>query len=725
MTLSQTQQCFGYEEIQEEAFQYLLENKAEIPGDVITSQFTNNNDVNPPTDESTCNKSNKQKRKDRKKNKNKKENRQFQLVFMGEVGGTSPSTFENIHQTNPNSINAIPISEDPNFKNLNTRPLSEINTSIDNMALNSPSVAREDIIADFLVVGASQFYNPDQNNNYDYEKQVTDWAASVIKSQNLSEDQSLAVIANVMERLYFNYNDGRNFTSTADNDNRFFSQMSAGLITGNELQGGVCDDISAVGCTLYNSLYPDKDCLIMNISRPSLGDPKDIGVQHQVMIVGNGTTDYKMIDGGTINRTQNNNFINANPDNTILSQDQSMFIKLEKVENGKIRDLYVQKTEYGQFMDNLMSNNQDLPGESITKNLNARQYKSIMGGAYNEWKKNEKTKRVDYGGGSLNQADGSQVYAVYARYSKDKNGKGGFSIALSGAQVNKEYNATTSAIDGIFDVTQSTSGGSEQLRGQINISGYKGQTFYLNPSWSLKAKEFYNFTGFAGLGGTTFGTQTTTTNINTPYGVFSNSYNRDLTNTVGMNFDGNLSTGLRTDLQYRSPSSNFNMNLGVQETLYLGSNNYGGMHAFNNMGQVTTSLSNLRFRHQSLEVKLDTNAKTSANTSFITSTEYLGTNVGQNVSTKVGLQIDAPKGIEVLVYTGYRDAFGGYQTKENWLNRPQTGVIAGAAVNTKNKRLSFMAEGTYDPKNKGATVYGKVVIRPFKVKKNFRVPSGE
>ncbi len=76
--------------------------------------------------------------------------------------------------------------------------------------------------------------------------------------------------------------------------------------------------------------------------------------------------------------------------------------------------------------------------------------------------------------------------------------------------------------------------------------------------------------------------------------------------------------------------------------------------------------------------------KVSENKTGFVQAHYQGSNIGQSVSVLGGLNINAPNGAQILVFTGYtKSDIGGFKTQHSLLSQ-QTGPQFGAKYTTKS-----------------------------------------
>jgi hypothetical protein len=277
-----------------------------------------------------------------------------------------------------------------------------------------------DVIPNFgalLLVGASQMYQADKVNDIDYNNQVNQMMAEKIRAMNFSHDQIVQLIASISNSLYDNYNDPRNVTPQADNNPRYWTSQASGLFTQDNNRGGVCDDISFLGCQLYQAVKPGEDCLTMHASGAG-------GSQHFVMLLGNkGTRDYTTINGGYVENAKGLNYLSMDPASP-MGADGGINVRLNRVKDGKHESIAVIKNEYGQWMEKVMDQ-EGKPGSSVVKDLDGLVLQNLGAAFEKNQKQIEESKNssVKYGVNQGMLSNGTQMVAVYALIDKTTSKK--------------------------------------------------------------------------------------------------------------------------------------------------------------------------------------------------------------------------------------------------------------------------------------------------------------
>lgn len=122
----------------------------------------------------------------------------------------------------------------------------------------------------------------------------------------------------------------------------------------------------------------------------------------------------------------------------------------------------------------------------------------------------------------------------------------------------------------------------------------------------------------------------------------------------------------------------------VESRHSLGSNNWGELTGANSTKfDVMRSLGGMNFYLNSVSASVLAAKPLTDSLKIQASASYLGSNVGQSVSALAGIEIKAPEGVEILVFSGYEnDKIAGYQTHNGLLFGVQ-GATVGAQVKSK------------------------------------------
>jgi hypothetical protein len=153
-----------------------------------------------------------------------------------------------------------------------------------------------------------------------------------------------------------------------------------------------------------------------------------------------------------------------------------------------------------------------------------------------------------------------------------------------------------------------------------------------------------------------------------------------------------MSVGLdvinRVDVNYGKHNRNGVQVRGSLETEHsVGVKNWGattGALSYMNPGDTGTILKNMNLHLNQVNVQVNVEKKLTKSLDGIVQGNYQGSQVGQAASIIAGLNIKAPEGAQILVFTGYTDSsLKGYKTKHSLLSKSQDGVQTGVKYTSK------------------------------------------
>ncbi len=155
--------------------------------------------------------------------------------------------------------------------------------------------------------------------------------------------------------------------------------------------------------------------------------------------------------------------------------------------------------------------------------------------------------------------------------------------------------------------------------------------------------------------------------------VIDMSLGLDMTNRLDVNWGKHNPEGF----QVRS-------SVEVEHT--AGFENWGnaqGAMSYMEVKDVPTVLKNMNFHLNQINADVTVDKKLKPNLTGFVNTHYQGSNIGQSVSALAGVNIKAPSGAQILVFTGYtKNDIRGFQTQHSLLASP-SGLQIGAKYVTK------------------------------------------
>jgi hypothetical protein len=152
------------------------------------------------------------------------------------------------------------------------------------------------------------------------------------------------------------------------------------------------------------------------------------------------------------------------------------------------------------------------------------------------------------------------------------------------------------------------------------------------------------------------------TTINQPrnalggYAILDMSGNIDFYNRIDARYGKHNADGVQVDAS-----------LEVEHT--LGPSNWGeltGVTSYMEASDTGDIIKNMSFHLNQVNANVDVSKKVNSKMSVVGGVEYQGSNIGQRALARMGLDIKAPSGAEILVFTGYgRTDLKGYKTKHS------------------------------------------------------------
>lgn len=677
-----------------------LESPEGVSGDVIAKDM--NPALTPGPDDQNCPTDDKDKKKDKDK--------ELVLIFTGEYNSRPSMNINGVSVSSPDLQSYDPA--DPQYKDL----LSKDAGKIMGLANANSQTYQGDPLTHFgalLLVGASQMYQADKVNDIDYNNKVNQMMADKIKAMNFTHDQVVQLIASMSESLYKNYNDPRNVTPEGDNNPRYWTSQANGLFSQNTNMGGVCDDISFLGCQLYQAVNPNDDCLTMHSSGAG-------GSQHFVMLLGNkGTRDYTTINGGYVENAKGLNYLSMDPASPI-GADGGVNIRLNRVKDGKHQSIAVLKNEYGQWMEKVMDK-EGKPGSSVVKDLDGTILQNLGAAFEKNQAQIEESKKssVKYGVNQGMLSNGTQMVAVYALIDKSTLKKRvGVGFGYNYSQFNtvplmesKSYSFNDLNRERSFSVEYNNS------IHRLHINPYYGLGNSFNITKGNNEFKIHYLNGVYAnlLAGVQVANQVEKNQVidrNDQGEIVSQRTSTYTESGAGIIFDGNLGFSEKLDVDLSNKKTGTDVKFNAQLTQEFGPTDWTRTHGLR--ADFLGGMKNMTFFLNRVELNTQVKQKVGDGKSVLGGVQYLGSNVGQNLLTQLGFQFDIPKDMKVYIMTGYGAEFGGYKTNQNYLPvSNNTGALLKAGVSNE-KGLKVGAGVRYDPRS----------IQPVSGQVNATIPIG-
>ena len=314
---------------------------------------------------------------------------------------------------------------------------------------------------------------------------------------------------------------------------------------------------------------------------------------------------------------------------------QSMNTRIQKIgDDGKLSDVFLGKTPYGAFIEKITDPNSPYYVQ------NGKDFSSQLATFREALPKN---RGLTAGVGVAELNDQSQVVAIFAKINGDHG-------------ILQNQNSNSFTVQHLPDGTA--------IRVHIDEGFMLKKILYQHPN--------VKFDGELGAKAEVVG------------GVFVPNHG-----SGEVTFDGDLGVNAGFHVNVKSPNQKTAFDASLNQNLQVGSRSYGNMES----GSGAAALKYLSlFPNQTLfQANL-----TQAFTSKLSGTgdlKYQGTAVGQNLSGKLGLTVQAPSNVVVSTFVGYTQKFKGFNTNYNYLVQNPGGMDAGASVKVKNATIGVEGDG--------------------------------
>lgn len=443
--------------------------------------------------------------------------------------------------------------------------------------------------------------------------------ASIIGKTYTTDEEKFNVLSALSLRLYRNYNSSRNPGYDNPKNNPFDADLPAGDITLNNMMKAASE---------FN-VFQGGVCNDISEAVAQVGE--HLFPDKDVLTVNSGThfgvlvTDGKntrVIDGGDEYNMKNKLMLDPSMSPTNL--------RISKVVNGALKEIAVVDTEMGQLVEGAMQT-----GKHLLKT------DADISAIYAHLKKNNFG--VTVGTGHLSD---SNVVIVVAKYEN----------------IGDKWKTHI----GIGGTAQSFTGGTMDTKYQVHFrAGVERSLFrYINDSTAINFASGLRMNGMYLLNPKNEGGGVQ--RIDLSAGL--DWYNRFDLAYAGSNPDG-IKVKTYVEVEHTAGPKNWGNTTGAMS--YMEPKDTG------------TMLKNISFHLNQVNADVMAEKKISSNTTGFVQTHYQGSNVGQSVSVLGGVNINAPSGAQILVFTGYtKSDIGGFKTQHSLLQQ-QTGPQIGAKYTTK------------------------------------------
>lgn len=458
--------------------------------------------------------------------------------------------------------------------------------------------------------------------------------ASTIGSVYTSEESRFNALSALSLRLYRNYNNARNPGFDNPKNNPFGVELPPGDMTINELMKS-----SSEFDVFQGGVCNDISEVVAQVGEHLFPDKDVLTINsgsHFGVLLTDGEN-HRVIDGG--NEFSMANHLMLDPNLT------SSNLRINKVVNGEQRQIAVVDTEMGQLTEAAFETGKNLlKTDADISKIVAHLKKNNFG--------------VSVGVSSF--TDNSNVVIVVAKYEN------------AGEKWRSYIGAGLSAQDFSSDLAS---------KYQVHFrAGVERNMFsYVNPRTEV------NFaTGVRASGMYT---------INQP--------RNDLGGVGRLDMSGALDVYNRLEVNYgRHNPDGVQVNSSVEVEHTVGPTNWGnttGALSYMEPRDTGTILKNITFHLNQVNANVTAEKRVNDSVTGFTSANYQGSNVGQSVSVMAGLNIRAPAGAQLLVFTGYRDSeIGGFKTQHSLLGGPSGGEIGAQYTTRRGIQFSGGVRGIGD-----------------------------
>ena len=459
--------------------------------------------------------------------------------------------------------------------------------------------------------------------------------AGIIGSVYTTEESKYNALSALSLRLYRNYNNARNPGYNNPKNNPFNAELPAGDMTVNELMN------SAAEFDVFNGgVCNDISEVVAQVGEHLFPDKDVLTINsgsHFGVLLTDGQT-HHVIDGGDEMSMSNQLLLDPNLASTNL--------RINKVVNGEQREIAVVDTQMGQVAEaafetgkNLLKTDADI--SSIVVHLKKNNFGLSVAAA--------------------NLAN-SNVMIVVAKYEN------------AGEKWRSHIGAGISAQDFTSDLS---------TKYQVHLrAGIERRMFsYIN------ARTDVNFSTGVRMGA-----------------MYTLNQPRNSLGGVGrLDLSGSLDFYNRLDVNYGKHNPNgvqVRSSLEVEHT--VGPTNWGnttGALSYMEPNDTDDILKNITFHLNQVNADVTAEKRINERVTGFTNAHYQGSNIGQSLTVLAGLNIRAPAGAQLIVFTGYRNSeLGGYRTQHSLLAGPSGAELGARHITRRGIEFSAGARGIGDDK---------------------------
>ncbi|HXH73591.1 MAG TPA: hypothetical protein VNJ08_01400 [Bacteriovoracaceae bacterium] len=451
--------------------------------------------------------------------------------------------------------------------------------------------------------------------------------ANMIKAKFKTDEEKFNALAALSYRLMENYNDARNPGFNDEKNNPYKKSLPKGDLTLNQITYAA-----------YNwKEFEGGVCNDISEAVALIGEK--LFPDKDVLVVNAGSHHGVVVSDGKTNRIINYAAHTSMQNQLVLDDSYAATnMRISKMDEGHLKQIAVVDTQTGQMMEGAFQTGKPLLKTNADISTFYTHFKVVKAGDKN---KHEFTATA--GAGDLAN---SKMYVVVAKYEyttdrwRNYAGVGGSALSPDGARPTK-YQLHL------------------RMGSEFGIIRYASPKLSVNFTSGLQAEGMYGFGASPSKGAAVDAYVDVSANV-------------DLVN--------------RLDATYRAtPKTKLHMDLELRHT--VGPSSWGnstGSWAEGTGSGIGGSLANMGFHLNQINATAGVEHKITPKVTGFTEVKYQGSAVGQSLGLMGGVKIDAPKGAQIMIFSGYTTTkLPGYVTQHSLLVG-SNGAIIGAGLQTKS-----------------------------------------
>lgn len=453
------------------------------------------------------------------------------------------------------------------------------------------------------------------------QTQLAGALATMIKSKYASREERFNVLSSIAGRFNENYNFARNPGANNDTSNPNKVPLPTASLT-----------LQQISKAALNS-DPFNGGVCNDIVAAVAMIAEQIFPEDDVLAINSGSHLGLLISDGKTNRVINYDKQLSMQNRLSLDEKYSATnMRIAKMDNGHLKQIAIVDTQTGQLMEQAFRTGKPLLKTNTDINSIISIFKILIEGSEN---KHEVS--LGAGGADLKQ---SKMYVVVAKYEYNSNRWRNY-VGVGGSQM-----SSNTSPEELYKLHVRTGSELTLIR-------------YATPKLSLDIAS---------------GVQT-----EFQYGANPKT---DISSFIDV--AGNLDVVNRLRLAYR-PTTNLKLATQMETRHTFGPASWGdavGAWANGTGSGIVGTLSNMHFHLNQINISASAEYKISKNIKALAEVKYQGSNIGQSLGIMTGVNITAPEGVEILIFTGHNTTkIPGFDTKHSLLVGPN-GLAIGAGIQT-------------------------------------------